>query len=131
MWWVDWSNRSPSTSGVAAFVSGVNVWTLSVVPMVFHCATHQVYWWHLSVTAGASGGLSSIVQSVTFGPSVLRLCCSGGLVRVTRWFTRSGVRVSSVPSPLSLRAVGLSDGIVPGVRGGRQGVARQGDDVVR
>ena len=93
--------------GFAGFASGVNVWTLSVVPVAFHCATHHVCWWHVSVTVGVSGGLSlNAAQSVTFGPSVFRSCCSGGLVRVTRWFIRSGVRVSSVPCTLSLRAVG-------------------------
>ena len=70
--------RSPSASGVAVFVSGVNVWTLSVVPVAFHCASHQVCCWHVSVTVGVSAGLKiKAVQSVTFGPSVLRLCCSG------------------------------------------------------
>ena len=103
---VEWLKRPPSANGVAVFVSGVNVWTLSVVPMALHCATHQVCWWHISVTVGASGGLSRIVQSVTFGPLVFRLCCSGRPVRFTRWSTRSGVRVSSVSCTLSLRAVG-------------------------
>ena len=50
VWW------SPSASGVAVFVSGVNVWTLSVLPVAFHCATHQVCWWHVSVKVGDSGG---------------------------------------------------------------------------
>ena len=50
LWWVECLERSPNASGVAVFVSGVNVWTLSVVPVVFHCATHQVCWWHVSVT---------------------------------------------------------------------------------
>ena len=49
---------------------------------------------------------------MTFGPSVFRSCCSGGLVRFVRWFTRSGVRVSSVSCTLSLRAVRC-----PGARG--------------
>ena len=107
VWLVEWSKRSPSASGVAGFASGVNVWTLSVVPVAFHCATHHVCWWHVSVTVGVSGGLSlRAAQSVTFGPSVFRSCCSDGLVRVTRWFRRSGVRVSSVPCTLSLRVVG-------------------------
>ena len=57
VWWVQWLKRSPSASGVAVFVSGLNVWTLSVVPVAFHCATNQVCWWHVSVTVGASGGL--------------------------------------------------------------------------
>ena len=104
--WVEWLKRSPSASGVAVLVSGVNVWTLSVVPPAFHCPTHQVCWWHVSVTLGASRGLSRIVQSVTFGPSALRLCCSGGLVSCTTWSTRSGVRVSSVFGTLPLRALG-------------------------
>ena len=43
---------------------------------------------------------------MTFGPSVFLLCCSVGLVRFTRWFTRSGVRVFSVSCTLSLRALG-------------------------
>ena len=43
---------------------------------------------------------------MTFEPSVFRSCCSGGLVRFTRWFTRSGVRESSVSCILFLRAVG-------------------------
>ena len=107
VWWLECLKRSPSASGVAGFASGVNVWTLSVVPMAFHCATHNVCWWHVSVTVGVAGGLSiKTAQSVTFGPSVFRSCCSGGLVRVTEWFTRSGVRVSSVSCTLSLRAVG-------------------------
>ena len=98
--------RSLSASGVAGFAAGVNVWTLSVVPVAFHRATHHVCWWHVSVTVGVSGGLSlKAAQSVTFGPLVFRSCCSGGLVRVTRWFIRSGVRVSYVPCTLSLRAV--------------------------
>ena len=57
VWWVEWLKRCPTAGGVAVFASGVNVWTLSVVPMAFHCATHQVCWWHVSVDAGASGGL--------------------------------------------------------------------------
>ena len=98
VWWVEWLKRSPSASGVASFAAGVNVWTLSVVPVAFHRATHHVCWWHISVTVGVSGGLSlKTAQSVTFRPVVFRSCCSGGLVRVTRWFIRSGVRVSSVP----------------------------------
>ena len=39
MWWVEYLKQSPSASGVAGFSSGVNVWTLSVVPVAFHCAT--------------------------------------------------------------------------------------------
>ena len=105
--WVEWLKPSPSASEVAGFASSVNVWTLSVVPVAFHCPNHHVCWWHVSVTVGVSGGLPiKAAQSVTFGPSVFRSCCSGGLVRVTRWFTRSGVRVSSVSCTLSLRAVG-------------------------
>ena len=107
VWWLECLNRSPSASGVAGFASGLNVWTLSVVPVAFHCATHHVCWWHVSVTMGKSAGLSiKAAQSVTFGPSVFLSCCSVGLVRVTKWFTRSGVRVSSVSCTLSLRAVG-------------------------
>ena len=107
VWWVKWLNGSPSASGVAGFAAGMNVWTLSVVPVAFNRATHHVCWWHLSVTVGVSGGLSlKTAQSVTFGPLVFRSCCSGGLVRVTRWFIRSGVSVSSVPCTLSIRAVG-------------------------
>ena len=106
VWWVEWLKQSPSANGVAVLASGVNVWTLSVVPVAFHCATHQVCWWHVSGTVGAFGGLLRIVQSVTFGPSVLRLCCSGGLVSCTRGSTRSAVRVSSLSCTLSLRALG-------------------------
>ena len=57
VWWVKCLKHLPSASGVACFVSGVNVWTLSVVPAAFHCATHQVCWRHVSVTVGVSGGL--------------------------------------------------------------------------
>ena len=106
VWWVEWPKKSPSASGVAVLVSGANVWSLSDVPVAFHCAIHQVCCWHVSVTVGASRVLSRIVQSVTFGPSVFRLCCSDGLVGLTRWSTRSGVRVSSVSGTLSLRAEG-------------------------
>ena len=71
VWWAECSKRSPSASGVAGFASVVNMWTLSVVPVAFHCATHHVCWWHVTVTVGVSGGLSiKAVQSVTFGPSV-------------------------------------------------------------
>ena len=61
VWWVEWLKRSPSASGVAVLASGVNVWTLFVVPLAFHCATHQVCWSHISVTVGAFGGLVRIV----------------------------------------------------------------------
>ena len=109
VWWVECLKRSPGASGVAGFASGVNVWNLSVVPVAFHCAIHHVCWWHVSVTVGVCGGLSTkAAQSVTFRPSAFRSCCSGGLVRVTRWFTRSVVRVSSVFYNLSLRALGWS-----------------------
>ena len=57
VWWVECLKRSPSASGVAGFASGVNVWTLSVVPVAFHCATHHVCWLDVSVTVGVSGGL--------------------------------------------------------------------------
>ena len=57
VWWVACFKRSRSASGVAVFVSGVNVWTLSVVPVAFHCATYQLCWWDVSVTVGVSGGL--------------------------------------------------------------------------
>ena len=50
LWWVECLKRSPNASGVAVFVSAVNVRTLFVVPVAFHCATHQVCWWHVSVT---------------------------------------------------------------------------------
>ena len=56
LWWVECLKRSLSAGGVAVFVSGVNMWTLSVVPVAFHCATRQVCWWHVSVTKGVSGG---------------------------------------------------------------------------
>ena len=82
VWWLECLKPSSSASGVAGFASGVNVWTLFVVPMVFHCATHHVCWLHVSVTVGVSGGLSiKAAQSVTFGPSLFQLCCSSGLVR--------------------------------------------------
>ena len=55
--WVECLKWSSSASGVSGFVSGVNVWTLSVVPVALHCATHQVCWWHVSVTLGVSGAL--------------------------------------------------------------------------
>ena len=55
-WLMECLERSPSASGVAVFVSGVKVWTLCVVPMAFHRATHQVCWWDVSVTVGESGG---------------------------------------------------------------------------
>ena len=57
VWWVEWLKRSPSSSGVAVVVSGVNVWTLSVVPVAFYCGTHHVCWWHVCVTVGMSRGL--------------------------------------------------------------------------
>ena len=67
VWWVEWLKQSPSASGVAGFASGVNVWTLSLVPVAFYCATHHVCGWHVSVTVGVSGGLSlKAAQSVTF-----------------------------------------------------------------
>ena len=44
VWCVECLKRSPSASGVAGFASSVNVWTLSVVPVAFHCATQQVCW---------------------------------------------------------------------------------------
>ena len=40
VWWLECLKRSPNAGGVAGFASGVNVWTLSVVPVEFHCATH-------------------------------------------------------------------------------------------
>ena len=100
VWWVEWLKRSPSASGAAVPVSGVNVFTLSVLCVACHCATCQVCRWHISVTGGASGGLSRIVQSVTFRPSVFRLCFSGWLVSCTRWSIRSCTRVSSVSCSL-------------------------------
>ena len=106
VYWVEWLKGSSSASGVAVLVSAVNVWTLSVVPVAFNYATHQVCWWHVSVNVGASGGLSRIIHSVTLGPSVFRLCCPAGLLSCTRWCTRSGVKVSSVSCILSLRGVG-------------------------
>ena len=57
VWWLECLKRFPSASGVARFASGVNVWTLPVVPVAFYCATHHVCWWHVSVTVGVSGGL--------------------------------------------------------------------------
>ena len=69
VWWVECLKGSPSASGVAGFASGVNVWTLSVVPVAFHCDTHHVCCRHVSVTVGASGGLSiKAAQSVTCRP---------------------------------------------------------------
>ena len=50
--WVEWLKRSPSASGVVVLASGANVWTPIVVPVAFHCATHKVCWWHVSVTVG-------------------------------------------------------------------------------
>ena len=35
VWLVECLKRSPSATGVAVFVFGVNVWTLSVVPVAF------------------------------------------------------------------------------------------------
>ena len=58
VWWVEWLKWSASVSGVAGFAAGVNVWSLSVVPVAFHRATHHVCLWHVSVTVGVSGGLS-------------------------------------------------------------------------
>ena len=101
--WVEWLKPSPSASGVAVLASAV---TLPVVPVAFHCATHQVCGRHVSVTVGAFGGLWRIVQSVTFGPSSFQFCRSGGLVSCTKWPTRSSVRVSSLSFMLSLRSVG-------------------------
>ena len=64
---MEWLKRSPSASGVAGFASGVNLWTLFVVLVAFHCATHHVCWRHVSVTVEVSGGLSiKAAQSVTF-----------------------------------------------------------------
>ena len=90
VWWLEGLKRPPSASGVAGFASSVNVLTLSVVPVAFHCATHHVCWGHVSVNVGAAGGLSiKAIQSVTFELSVFRSCSSNGLVRFPRWFTRS------------------------------------------
>ena len=57
VWLVECSKRSSTAIGVAVLVSGVNVWTLSAVPVAFHCATHELCCWHVSVTVGVSGGL--------------------------------------------------------------------------
>ena len=97
----------------------MNVWTLSVVPVAFHCATGQVYWGHISVTVGAFGVFSRIVQSVTFGPSVVLLCWAGWIYQMVHkvWF--QGIFRFLHPV---LTCLGVSHGIVPGVRGGRQGV---------
>ena len=57
VWRVECLKRSPSASGVTVFISGVSVWTLSVVPVAFHCPTNKVCWWHVSVTVGVSWGL--------------------------------------------------------------------------
>ena len=77
VWLVKWLKRSPSASGVAVVVSRLNVWTLSIVPVAFLCATHQVCLWHVSVTVGASGGLSNEGRPVsdlrTFGLLVVLL----------------------------------------------------------
>ena len=81
VWWVECLKRSLSASRVAVFVSGVNLWTLSVVPVAFHCATHQVCWWHISVTVGVSGGPVNkgrpISDLQTFGFSVVLLPWAG------------------------------------------------------
>ena len=131
VWWVEWLKRSLSASGVAGWAFGVNVWTLSVVPVVFHCATHHLCWWHISVTVGVSGGLSlKAAQSDfrTFGLPVVLFRWTGQGHQMVHKVRRQGV-LCALYSVLTRR--GLAHGNVPRVCGGRQGVDCHGDDIVR
>ena len=84
VWWAEWQKGSPSASGVAVRVCGVYVCILVVLLFPFHCATHQVCWWHIRVSVGVSGVRSRTVQSATF-TTMLCTYCSGGLLSCTRW----------------------------------------------
>ena len=130
--WVEWLKRSPSASGVAGFASVLNQWTLSVVPVAFHCATHHVCWWHVSVTGGVSWGPVNKGRPVsdlrTFGfPVVLFQWTDQGHQMVHK-VRRQGV-FCALYSVLTRRWV--AHGNVSRVHGGRQAVGRQNDDIVR